>query len=344
LLSKSVTLARGNTWQSSAVMSSARGDVVDTSVVTAGAFLTPDSETNDGDSPKETVHMSVKGGNTDCVDDANSQLSAPQLSVTPDSPRAPLSEELKYRVILFGPTGQLGSRILQALLRFGHHVTVFVRDKQKLLRQLGYVNDDDAHFRIIQGDMKEEKDIRAALQGQQVCINAAGDVSDPGYLKNVNNLIVQAQLQLDPPQRIWIMGGITALDIPRSDGKQLILQNLPFMSSKYECYTIHYRVLQEVGVNLDWSMMCPAEMKDIKADPAVQTALETVPFPLPDWTKSAIPFFVRFSVSSDVKDAAVSYVDVADVIVRNLSPNGRFSKKRVSMVPKAFLQRSCRTC
>jgi putative NADH-flavin reductase len=325
-------------------MSSTRGDVVDASAITAGAFLTPDSDTNDGDSPKEPVHMSVKGGNTDSVTDANPELSAPQLSVSPDSPVAPVFEELKFRVILFGATGQLGSCILQALLRFGHNVTLFVRDKQKLLRQLGYVNEDDAHFRIIQGDMNEEKDIRAALQGQQVCINAAGDISDPSFLKSVNNLIVQAQLQLDPPQRIWIMGGITALDIPRSDGKQLVFQDLPFMPSKYECHAIHYRVLQEVGINLDWSMMCPAEMKNIKADPAVQAAVETVPFPLPEWTKTAIPFFVRFSLSSDVKEAAVSYVDVADVIVRNLSPNGRFSKKRVSMVPKAFLQRSCRSC
>lgn len=71
------------------------------------------------------------------------------------------------KVCVFGGAGFFGSRIVRCLLRSGHEVVTLVRNQQKgaELAQLGAV--------VKIGDLRNQDDIRKAMNGARVVINAA---------------------------------------------------------------------------------------------------------------------------------------------------------------------------
>ncbi len=69
-------------------------------------------------------------------------------------------------VLIFGATGPLGRRIVEAALAAGHHVTAFVRTPGRLGPQPG--------LREVTGDVLDARAVAAAVPGHDAVISALG--------------------------------------------------------------------------------------------------------------------------------------------------------------------------
>lgn len=133
------------------------------------------------------------------------------------------------KVLLLGATGSLGSRILPALLAHSHQVVVYVRSEPKLrdLVPETVLN----KVTIIVGDATNSAAISDALVENQcdAFVNSAGQASifpwQSPRMQNIINAVVtagnDASTKLDRPLRCWLLGGLSALDMPGSSGTKL---------------------------------------------------------------------------------------------------------------------------
>ncbi|KAJ5457520.1 hypothetical protein N7475_008908 [Penicillium sp. IBT 31633x] len=123
------------------------------------------------------------------------------------------------RVLLLGATGNLGSRLLPALIHRGHTVCVFVRDPSKL--RSGVQAD---LFSVERGDATNAAEIKAAATRHQcdAIVNAAGNVAIKPWGKRTLPVIVDAVIRAaveigqerGTPLRLWAMAGQGLMDIP----------------------------------------------------------------------------------------------------------------------------------
>ena len=67
------------------------------------------------------------------------------------------------KVVLFGASGMIGSRILQELVHRGHEVTAVVRNPEKIT--VGGV-------KVVKGDITDEASVAAAVHGADAVISA----------------------------------------------------------------------------------------------------------------------------------------------------------------------------
>lgn len=126
------------------------------------------------------------------------------------------------KVLLLGATGNLGSRILPALLTHGHAVTAYVRSTQKLQSLL-----PEPVFRqitTIQGDATDVNAIKKAILEQQcdAVVTAAGVAAMAPWGKSDLPMIFRAILEAvrkageerGRPLRFWCLGGTGVLYYP----------------------------------------------------------------------------------------------------------------------------------
>lgn len=133
------------------------------------------------------------------------------------------------RVLLLGATGNLGSRILPALLAHNHTVVVFIRSESKL-RNLVHSSAVDK-CTIVTGNATDAIAIEAALVDNRcnALVNSAGLAAifpwqDPQMQeieKAVTTAAVGASKKLGYPIRGWFLGGMTVLDFPRYPGTKV---------------------------------------------------------------------------------------------------------------------------
>ncbi|KAJ5757143.1 uncharacterized protein N7511_007325 [Penicillium nucicola] len=123
------------------------------------------------------------------------------------------------RVLLLGATGTLGSRILSALIKRGHTVSVFIRNPSKLAPGV-----QDEIFSIECGDATKSSEIKeAALRTKcDAIVNSAGLASVSPWGRSSLPEIVDAVLsaaqeigrERGSPLRVWLLAGMGILDIP----------------------------------------------------------------------------------------------------------------------------------
>lgn len=133
-------------------------------------------------------------------------------------------------VLLLGVTGNLGSRILPALLAHSQKVVVYVRNERKL-REL-IPSTILSQVTVVNGDATDSKSITNTLveHGCDVLINSAGGASvlpwsEPQMqeiIKAVATGAVDASKKLNRPIRAWFLGGMSVLDFPDMKGTQLM--------------------------------------------------------------------------------------------------------------------------
>ena len=70
-------------------------------------------------------------------------------------------------VTVFGATGKIGRLVVAALLRDGHHVTVYVRNPAKL-------DISDPNVTVVQGALADQRAIRESVRGSDAVISALG--------------------------------------------------------------------------------------------------------------------------------------------------------------------------
>lgn len=131
------------------------------------------------------------------------------------------------KTLLLGATGNLGSRIIPALLSHNHQVCVFVRNPRKLEQILP--SSVFTKLEIIQGDATSEPAITSALKqsNAEVLVTAAGAAPMFPWPKSsvpeIETAIVAALEGLGVERknkiRSWFLGGMLLLDLPGSAGK-----------------------------------------------------------------------------------------------------------------------------
>lgn len=125
------------------------------------------------------------------------------------------------RVLVLGSTGNLGSRLLSALLAREHSVVAFLRDSSKL--PPSFVSELTA---VECGDARKASDIKAAATQHQcdAIVNTAGLAAIAPWGKSDLPAIVDAVIcaaseigqERQEPLRVWFLGGVGLLDLPQT--------------------------------------------------------------------------------------------------------------------------------
>ncbi|KAI7673191.1 hypothetical protein KC322_g15787, partial [Hortaea werneckii] len=165
------------------------------------------------------------------------------------------------KVLLLGATGNLGSRLVPALLTHGLSVTCFVRSAGKLRGLLPPTVHDQ--ITIIEGDAKTSAVIkRAVLESEcDAVVNAAGVAAAapwgktdlPEIFKAVLQGIQEACVERQRPIRVWFVAGMGVLNYPGTE--KMISSYIPL----YVAYRQNLRLLKNLPPStfIDWSILCP---------------------------------------------------------------------------------------
>ena len=132
-------------------------------------------------------------------------------------------------VLLLGATGNVGSRLLPALLAHKQKVVVYVRNERKLRELIPATILD--HVTIVPGDAEDANSIKNALieHDCDTLVNSAGLAavlpwSTPqmqGIIKAAATGAVEASQELNRPIRAWFLGGMGVLLYPGMEDTQI---------------------------------------------------------------------------------------------------------------------------
>jgi nucleoside-diphosphate-sugar epimerase len=128
------------------------------------------------------------------------------------------------KVLLLGVTGNVGSRLLPALLSHKHQVVAYVRTPSKISPEATSKLES-----IVTGSASDSAAIKAAILSQNcdAIVNAAGVaavtcLNSQGEFQAIFAAVVQAALDAGrergrAPIRCWFMSGFGVLDSPKKD-------------------------------------------------------------------------------------------------------------------------------
>ncbi|KAI6913520.1 NAD(P)-binding protein [Hortaea werneckii] len=174
------------------------------------------------------------------------------------------------KVLLLGATGNLGSRLVPALLTHGLSVTCFVRSAGKLRGLLPPTVHDQITIR--EGDAKQSAAVKKAILESEcdAVVSAAGVAAAapwgktdlPDIFKAVLQGIQEASVERQKPIRVWFVAGMGVLNYPGTD--KLISSYIPL----YVAHRQNLRLIKTSPPNtlIDWSMLCPMTMKAKSSD------------------------------------------------------------------------------
>lgn len=129
------------------------------------------------------------------------------------------------KVLLIGATGNLGLRLVAALLTHGHVVVAYVRSANKLESLLPA--SIYSQITVVEGNAKDPSSIsRTILEHNcEAVVNSAGLAAMAPWKRNdlpeifsaVLKGVQQAGVQRNNPLRAWFLGGLGVLQFPGTD-------------------------------------------------------------------------------------------------------------------------------
>lgn len=155
------------------------------------------------------------------------------------------------KILLYGATGSIGSRILNEALQRGHSVTAVVRNLSKLEAKKGLT--------IIQGDILNTDDVAKNAKGNDIvlCSYSPGTGSVALFMESALSLI--NGLKKSGIKRMIIVGGAGSLYV---NGTTQLIDTPEFPEAWKAPANEHCEVLK-VFLNekeLDWSYASPAAL------------------------------------------------------------------------------------
>jgi len=126
------------------------------------------------------------------------------------------------KVLLLGATGNVGSRLIPALIAHKHQVVVYVRSASKLPSTAA-----TQLTAVVEGDGTDSDAIKAAILKENcgAVINAAGLAAmtrwhAPSQLPKIFAAVAKAAVEAGkerggPPLRCWFLSGFNLLDGPK---------------------------------------------------------------------------------------------------------------------------------
>ena len=154
------------------------------------------------------------------------------------------------KVVLFGASGMIGSRVLGELVRRGHTVTAVVRHPEKIKAESGVT--------VVAGDVTDPADIASAAKGADAAISAySPPPTDTGLLTAATRSLL-AGLAEASVSRLIVVGGAGSLEV--APGVQLI--DTPSFPSAWKAIALAHRDVLPLlkQSNLDWSYFSPAAL------------------------------------------------------------------------------------
>jgi putative NADH-flavin reductase len=219
------------------------------------------------------------------------------------------NEENGMRVVLYGATGMIGSRVLKELLSRGHTVTAVARDPSKLAAQ--------KDLTVVKGDLLDADNIAKLAKGADVVVSSyAPPVGSQGpdpakarQLVDAARALIAGVRRAGAP-RIIMVGGAGSLEV--SPGLQLV--DAPTFPDAYKPVALAHRdalyVLRDTDLN--WTYFSPAM--------TIQPGQRTGKFRL---GKDAL-------VSDDQGKSSISAEDYAVALVDEVE-QGRHTKQRFTI-------------
>jgi len=213
------------------------------------------------------------------------------------------------RVVLYGATGMIGSRILKELLSRGHTVTAVTRDPSKLAAQNGLT--------IEKGDMLDADNIAKVAKGSDVVISSYAPPAGPqGPLPDQLHLLPEATKALVAgvrragAPRIIMVGGAGSLEV--APGLEIV--DSPGFPDAYKGIALAHRDAKHIlsSSDLNWTYFSPAMM--------IQPGERTGKFRL---GKDALISDEKGNSSISAEDYAIALVDEAE--------QGRHTKQRFTI-------------
>lgn len=213
------------------------------------------------------------------------------------------------KVVLYGATGTIGSRILKELLSRGHKVTAVVRDPSKLKEQ--------DNLTIEKGDMLNADSIAKLAWGAEVIVSSYGPPSgaqgpDPtkaNQLVDATRALIEGARRAGSP-RVVMVGGAGSLEV--SPGLQIV--DAPTFPDAYKPVALAHRdafyELRKADIN--WTYFSPAMM--------IQPGERTGKFRL---GKDALISDAKGNSSISAEDYAIALVDEVE--------QGRHTKQRFTI-------------
>ena len=151
------------------------------------------------------------------------------------------------KLVLFGASGMIGSRLLAEALRRGHSVTVVVRDPKKFSAPPGAVS-------VVSGDVTDAASVAVAAKGHDAVLSAVGGTVE--VVKAAPRPLLDG-LTKAGVKRLLIVGGAGSLEV--APGVQLLAT--PEFPAAWKGYALaHDEALQTFRKNasIDWSYLSPA--------------------------------------------------------------------------------------
>jgi uncharacterized protein len=161
------------------------------------------------------------------------------------------------KVVLFGASGMIGSRILDELVRRGHTVIAVARHPEKVQALNG--------VKAVEGDVADSASVAAVAKGADAAISAyAPPHTDPGKILDATRALLAGLTQAGV-RRLIVVGGAGSLEV--APGLQLV-DTPEFPSGWLAIARAHRDVLPIVKQSdLDWTYFSPAAM----IEPGVRT-------------------------------------------------------------------------
>ncbi|CZT00206.1 uncharacterized protein RAG0_08315 [Rhynchosporium agropyri] len=235
------------------------------------------------------------------------------------------------RVLLLGATGNVGSRLLPALLAHHHHVVVYVRNPAKLSLEA-----KSKCKAIVVGSATDSAAIKSAILTHKIdaVVNAAGVAAMTGFtaqgdfgaiFENVVRGVREAVEERGNgvPIRFWGMSGFAVLDHPRR----------PFMIGDYiplfPAHKLNYQLIKsQPSEAIAWSLFCASTMNPKHDTPQFPPSPDCSPDKLiasvdapPSWTEKfrAVPLIGDYlNVMAQVGEYTAVLENCVDFIAADL--------------------------
>ncbi|MFZ0744574.1 MAG: NAD(P)-dependent oxidoreductase [Terracidiphilus sp.] len=151
------------------------------------------------------------------------------------------------KVVLFGASGMIGSRILLELIRRRHAVTVVVRNPEKITV---------AGVKVVKGDVTDRAGVAAVVTGAEAVISAySPPQQQERMLLNATQSLL-AGLSEAGVKRLIVVGGAGSLEV--APGVQVV--DTPNFPAEWKAIALAHRdvlpILKESS--LDWTCLSPA--------------------------------------------------------------------------------------
>jgi putative NADH-flavin reductase len=156
-------------------------------------------------------------------------------------------------ILILGGTGRVGSQIVSYALYDRHHVTVLVRNPEK-------VQINNENLTIIQGNVLNKEDIVHAMHGMDVVISAL-NTDGATILSESMPFIIEA-MEYEGTQRIITIGTAGILQ-SRITPNLLRYQSSESKRKSVRAAEEHHKIYDMLKQsNLEWTIVCPTYLPD----------------------------------------------------------------------------------